>query len=99
MEKPKPQPRAETLDYNECARYIEEKLGYKIRDVQGKFSGNPSALYLDWWHFLCNHRDIGNPCDITISNDLLDYGKPWQNEITQAFIDEFGEDAVYHVWW
>lgn len=86
-------------DYNECAQFIEPKLGYKIRDTLGKFRGNINAEYRDWWHFLIREVDVHNGCFIQIDSSLLDAGNDWQNEITQVFISEFGEDSDYYVEW
>jgi len=102
MLKPTPKNRASILDYNECARYIKYKLGYDIRDTLGVFRhrmGTNKLEYRDWWHFLIDHIEVHNPCEITIGSDLLEYGNKWQNEITQAFIDNFGDNVEYYVSW
>lgn len=90
-------------DYHACAERINTKLGYNIRDVLGKFIGNKENCdnieYRDWWRFLLEHRNINNPCNIFIGSDLLECGNEWQNIITQAFINEFGDNTEYYVSW
>jgi hypothetical protein len=55
--------------------------------------------YRDWWHFLCDHQEIHNGGSTYIGSGLLEQGEPWQNEITQKFIDEFGDDAEFWTNW
>ena len=104
MDKPQPKHREPVLNFSECQKYIEYKLGYDIRDVLGKFemkSGRMTSKeveYWDWWHFLTDRVDIHNPCTITIDHYLLEDGNEWQNKITQAFLDEFGETEYWVEW-
>ena len=86
------------FNYNECSKYIENKLGYPLRDTLGTFKGN-SVEYRDYWHYLIDcHNHITNGCCFQITSDMLEDGKDWQNEITQAFIDEFGETSYWVEW-
>ena len=101
IKKPKLQSR-KAYEYSDCAKWVEQKLGYDIRNTLGNRS--PEGFkerreYRDWWHFIIDYLDVRNGCYISIEKDLLENGNNWQNEITQAFIDEFGEDAEYWVWW
>ena len=57
MIKPIPRVIIEELDYNECAAYIGNILGYDLNDTLGKFGKNPpfnNIEYRNFWHFLCN---------------------------------------------
>lgn len=105
----KPQPKTiERLDYLECVAYIEEKLGYELRDTLGKFKLNnfdksiqsfdKSIEYRDFWHFIIDNCEIHNGCEIYMPLVCED-NQPWQNEILKAFHDEFGEEAQYWIWW
>lgn len=99
MEKPKPQ-KIERLDYHDCSKYIEHKLGYDLRDTLGKFSGKKdweSIEYRDFWHFLIDTQEVHNGCDIYMPYPD-ETEEEWQKEILQAFHNEFGE-GPYWVWW
>ena len=100
MKKPKPK-RREHVDFHEAEKWIEEKLGYPLRDTLGRHKGNCNVEYRDYWHFLIDRfsDSIHDPCVISITSDLFEDCEPWQAEITAAFIAEFGEDAEYWVEW
>jgi len=101
MKKPKKR-KIEHLNYHECAEYIESKLGYDLRDVNGRWKGEGSPKeveYRDFWHFICDTQEVHNPCYIYINNDLKDRAKDWQCVIIDAFVKEFGEDTEYWVEW
>lgn len=101
MKKPTRKQRTKPMyDFFECKKYIEYKLGYDIRDVLGKFKDDMvnDVEYWDYWHFICDCREIQNPCILSIDEELLEYGTEWQNKITQAFLYEF-YDAEYWVEW
>lgn len=102
MDKPTPKQREPLLDFFECQKFIEDKLGYDIRDVLGRHKNDMTSReeveYWDYWHFLIDNISIHNGCVISIPYGLLECGTDWQNKITQAFLDEFGE-AEYWVEW
>lgn len=106
MKKPKKQIR-EYYEFSDCAEYVAHKLGIKdLRDVDGKFYGNEKAEYKDFWHFLLKYNpELGNGSYLT----FYEYGnglsleesgiEKWQDKIIRKFIEEFGEEAEYWVWW
>lgn len=55
--------------------------------------------YRDYWHFLTERCDIHNGGIVMIGLDLLESCEPWQADITQAFITEFGDECEYWVEW
>ena len=55
--------------------------------------------YRDYWHFLVDRLNVANGCLITIGSGLLDDSLPWQQEITRAFISEFGDHVEYWCEW
>ncbi len=100
-QKPELQSRG-AYEYSDCVEWVEQKLGYDIRNVLNSHSPEnikKNIEYRDWWHFLIDYEDVHNGCYIMIRRDLMEYGNDWQNEITQKFLDEFGEDAEYWVDW
>ena len=70
------------------ARYVTADDGQRVRPE-----------YRDYWHFLVNRLDVDNGCVITITAELLEDCEPWQQEITRAFISEFGDGCEYWVEW
>ena len=97
--KPVPVFREPILKYSECEEYISHKLGYDIRDTLGIFASDDvpdDAEYRDLWNFLTNNRSIVTG-EVLIDSELLGAGDDWQDEITQKFIDEFGDNALYLV--
>lgn len=104
MEKPEPKS-IKRLDYHECAKYIEHKLGYDLRDVLGKFSkaNRDNGLwqtteYCDFWHFLMDVcGDVHNGCEIYMP-EPKQAKKAWQKVILEEFHKEFG-DGPYWVEW
>ena len=102
MKKPEPKARKEVLDYHECADYIAHKLGVDdLRDFSGKYMTpgiSEDLPYQDFWHFLYDSQDIGNPSYIFIPRTNNDF-EDWQIKICKAFHEEFGEDAEYWVEW
>jgi len=90
-------------DWSESVTWIEHKLGRKIRDYanhlgENRTLGNP---YWDYWHYICEICEPTNPGSIYISSEMIEFGEAtdWQNEITQAFIDEFGDEEEFLVEW
>jgi len=55
--------------------------------------------YRDYWHFLIDRRDIHDGGCVGVGSDLLEDCKPWQAEITQAFIDHFGDECEFWTDW
>lgn len=81
--------KAEANNQNQFARY---------KDAPDGECAAPE--YRDYWHFLCdNCCNLKNGGIITIGSYLLEFGQPWQNEITQTFINEFGDNCEYRVEW
>jgi hypothetical protein len=87
------QHRIKYYDWIEVRPYIEEILGYDVRDTLGKFKPytNDSVEYRDYWHFLCDTYEIFNGKIIYICDEDLSHEKPWQREITDLLIKEFGK--------
>lgn len=54
--------------------------------------------YRDYWHFLVDRCEVRNGGTVRISSDLLESSAPWQQEITRAFIEEFGECEFWTEW-
>lgn len=128
MIKPK-KTRRSAVDYFQAAAFIEDKLGYKLRDTldskthfikwckahkikpdgssqeqwkQYEEAPDGNKLrpeYRDYWHFLGDRCDIHNGGAMWIYRELLEDSKPWQAEITQAFIDEFGDGCMFWTEW
>ena len=55
--------------------------------------------YRDYWHFLIDHCDIHNGGSFIIYSWLLDDCEPWQEAITQAFLDHFGDECEFWTDW
>lgn len=87
----------------EAEKWIEQKLGKPLRDYGCKFKGPNKDMnnpYWDYWHYILETQDVNNPCYIYISSEWLnDDDEDWQKEITQAFVDEFGDESEYYVEW
>lgn len=89
------------IDWNEAKLFIEEKLGlHDLRDTLGMFKDghNVNVEYRDYWHLLCDNCEISNGGTIFIESHLLG-AEPWQDEITQAIIDEFGDECEFWTEW
>lgn len=54
--------------------------------------------YRDYWHFLVDSLQPSRGGSITIGSDLLG-AEPWQDEITKAFIEEFGDNKRFFTDW
>lgn len=107
MKKPVPKIK-KVLYYNECEKYIAEKLGIKdLRNVAGKTYDGSAAdnakKYLDFWHFLCDSNDVHNGCEIMMpyceEDAIYEDKDKWALDIARAFAAEFGPDAEYWVAW
>lgn len=104
-DKPQPVARPPILQYHQCKDYISRKLGYDIDDTLGKWpktegQDNPRNVELRrYWAFLIDRFNIHNGMVIHISSDLLEDAEPWEAEITNAFINEFGDNTAYLVSW
>ncbi len=98
MEKPKPETRV-AYNYLECIRYVEEKYGYKSFD----FANCSSRWYIDevpyqnFWHHICDTREINNGCYFSIDMEELDWTKEeWVKTIMRHLMEEFGDPGVNH---
>lgn len=100
----KPQPKTQVAyDWHECAEFINEKYGINIRDYAGKYSnpGDKSMPYLDFWHWIVDHYDVHNGSYFHFDREDLKLEQeesciaPWQGDIYQKFIDEFGDENGY----
>ena len=117
------------IDWNEAKEWIDQQLGYDIRDTldvgshyenwcgrngfksssddQQQYSQYKSAEdgerdcpeYRDYWHFLIECRSIHDGGTVVMGSDLLEDCESWQAEITQAFIDHFGDDCEFWTDW
>ena len=97
MKKPKPKV-TKHLDYDECAKYVEQKLGYDLRDTQGKFTNgklNEDVEYRDFWHFLVDATGLHNGCEIYMPEEA---DEQWQQEIIDMFLNEFGRGPYWVEW-
>jgi len=102
----KPQVRTtEYLDFLECKAFIADKLGYDLRDTMGwrkllMKDREHEVEYRDWWHHFLDYNGVKNDSYSTYYFcDMLEEGEDWQKEITQAWIDEFGEEGMYWMCW
>lgn len=102
MNKPTPYVK-EAIDYGEAAKWVGDKLGYDIRDVNScsdyDFADPNRPKYLDYWHYIINNQEVHNGGTIYIDKYMLEFGEDWQNKITQCFIDEFGDEQEYWTDW
>ena len=79
-------------DYHACRDYLERRDGYAERDYAGRFTGNSTAPYQDFWHFVLEYvPDMGNGHFFTMEEDWLLDAEPWQQEILLKYLDTFGE--------
>jgi len=92
MNKPKKRTR-EYLDYNECAKWIENKYKVDLRNYAGKkFTGKPDdPPYQDFWHYIVDSGDVSNGCFFYLDLYYIDGCTDWQKEILKMFKDEFEE--------
>ncbi len=80
--KPIARTQAAAYDYNQIAKYIEEKYNIKLRDFE---NGR------DFWRFLLDRCDIHRGCYIYISDETGDGAEQWQKDIINIFLKEFGK--------
>lgn len=95
MDKPEPVTRS-FYDYQDCAEYISQKHfdGRCLRDF------SVGDEYRDFWHWVIDVCEVHNGCVLYLGADQLGLCKePWQREILEAFIKEFGDDQEYWVEW
>lgn len=105
MEKPTKKT-VQFYDYVECSNHLQKKYSYDERNYAGKkFNGKKDdAPYQDFWHFVLYKTDLGNDSYFTMDNSWLkDAKEPWQKEILERYLSEFGEgkdrEICFHVWW
>lgn len=93
--------KGEFLDWNECRKYLESKLGKDIRDYANKFGakGKSTNPYQDFWHWMCDHNDIANGCEVSIPVDQYPNEEPWIMEILGTIKAEFGDEPLFWVEW
>lgn len=98
VQKPTEKCQVRALDYDECAAYIAEKLGYPSKNPLRNFGGDE---YKDFWHLIIDQTDVGRGDVFWISSDHWDLDKvpEWARPIYDAFVDEFGPEATYWVDW
>jgi hypothetical protein len=93
MKKPNEKTR-QYYDYHECQDYLQKKYGYDERNyADHKFTGKPDdAPYQDFWHFVIEMTNLNNGTFIYMNNDWLESAKePWQKEIIEHYLSEFGK--------
>lgn len=80
-------------DYDECRQYLEKKYGYDERDYAGRFTGrgNERAPYQDFWHFVVEKGSAHNDALMVMSEWWKEGAEPWQAEILERYLSEFGE--------
>lgn len=104
MNKPKPRTK-KYYDWIECKNYIQEKYNIDIRDVAGKYQGNPDAPYQDFWHSLTDKFEIHNGCYVDFfAGEPLDewFEHEWEKKIARIFEEEFyveGKEIEFYIWW
>lgn len=90
----KPTPRTKiAYDYNECSAYLEDKYHYDERDYAGRRGPprNNSKPYWNFWHFLIAQiGDMHNGSYFTMHDEMKDGAEPWQCEILERYLSEFG---------
>lgn len=73
-----------------------------VRDWAGKYSENkPDAPYQDFWHWMCDHNEVSNPCVASIDSDYIDDEEPWVKEVIEHIMKEFAtpEDNGFLNFW
>ena len=90
--------------YHEWCRKHDEKPDNNSHEQYARYKAATDGEaecpeYRDYWHFLVDRCDVHNGGTVTIDTDLLEGCEPWQADITQAFIDEFGDECEYWVKW
>lgn len=107
MQKPTKK-KKEYYDYNECKDYIDEKLGRDIDDYAAKFvmknnkpvKVNEHADFKCFWHWVVDRYNITNGCSFGFIESELEYiEEDWIKEIYAAFLEEFGKEIDFEVWW
>jgi len=71
-------------DYFKCRDYLEEKYGYKERDLYN---------HRDFWYFVydCDGGYITNGGFFTMLEEWGEDAEDWQKQILGYYMDEFGE--------
>jgi hypothetical protein len=95
VDKPKPKT-MKYWDYSECRNYVELKYGFTERDYAGRFTpkSNPEAPYQDFWHFVVDRAPIRtNGQFFTMHDEWKDGAEPWQQEIIEKYLIEFGKEV------
>jgi hypothetical protein len=102
VNKPVKKVKKPAYDYLECCHYLEKKYGYDERDYAGKHKkgAKEGTPYLDFWHWVMEHYDVGNGKYITFHKEGLDGMEPvWIKEIYSHYIEEFADESGELVMW
>lgn len=100
-------------DYSDIVAIAEDRLGYSLRDVKGRFAGNHDAEYCDFWHWWLenimydncfNGMYQGHVCMRDILDDAIsDEAPAWVIEILTCYVDILGSEADEEItflhWW
>ena len=82
------------LDYNECVKWVEYKLGKDLQNYAGIIWGQENGIpYLNFWHWIMDHCP---PRKGKLWLQVVDFNEyfnppPWVKEILACFVEEFGE--------
>jgi len=91
--------------YSDWCKMIGEETFVCSQEQYKRYKNHPDGSckrpeYRDHWHFLEEHLEgLSNGSEISIGSWLLEFGNEWQTKITQAYIDEFGDNATYWTEW
>lgn len=85
----------EYWDYMECVKWINHKYDVDIDDFQGRFrnEGNKDTEYQSFWHYVVEFADVHNGTFIYMDEDWKEGAEPWQAQIADWFLEEFGEEV------
>jgi hypothetical protein len=92
------------LDYHDCARWVEKKLGKELRNYAGyTYQDGDTRPYQDFWHYVIDQTEIHNGCYfyLTVQGTDIEECEPWQKEILATFAEEFSDhidDDLLYFW-
>lgn len=92
MIKPEPYVLPPVINFMDMMGYIEKKYNVRLTDYNK--DKDKDAEYQNYWHFMLDCFQINNGAIIreVYFSDMIDCcDHEWQKEITQFFINEFGE--------
>jgi len=110
LKKPEKRVEIPSYNYMKCRDYVEKKYGFKERGFMGFNTSlsyfrkdvdleDTKCGYRDFWHWIIDIYHVFNGCHFTMDEceifDILEF-KPddWRYQITEKFMDEFGEGEV-----